>query len=85
MSWCCGSQETSTSLPPVKAETLAMTFSWLTMTPLGSLVEPEVYCRNSTSPGVSGTGAPPNSWAPSVANQGSSGRPASGQGCPPWR
>src|SRR5262249_39452049 len=47
MSWCCGSQLTKIS-PPPKACALAMTLAWLTMTPLGSLVEPEVYCRKNT-------------------------------------
>src|SRR6516165_8805975 len=80
MSWCCGSQLTSTS-SPAKADRLAMTFAWLTSTPFGSLVEPEGYCRKSTGPGVSATRAPSKSWVPSVANQGSAeGRTAYSQG-----
>ena len=55
MSWCCGSQLTASGRP-VRAELLAMTLAWLTITPLGSLVDPDVYCRKSTGPGVSATG-----------------------------
>ena len=85
MSWCCGSQLTATS-PPLKADALAMTLAWVTTTPLGSLVEPDVYCRKSTRPGVSAIGAPPKSRVASVATQGNSGsRSTSGQGSAPCR
>ena len=80
MSWCCGSQLTATGRP-VTAPALAMTLAWLTITPLGSLVDPEVYCRKSTRPGVSATGAPPKSRVPSVATQRQLRKPL---GVRPW-
>ncbi|MDC0685105.1 hypothetical protein POL72_45750 [Sorangium sp. wiwo2] len=60
MSWKSGSHPTpdepaSCSKPARMARSLAITFAWLTITPLGCPVEPDVYWRNaSVSPEMSG-------------------------------
>ena len=53
-SWYCGTQKTPrVSGPSPRSAAFAATsctrFPWLMMTPLGSAVEPEVYCRNAGS------------------------------------
>jgi len=52
MSWYCGSQDTTTVLPSACSSLIINVrlwarFSWEIITPLGSLVDPEVYCRNA--------------------------------------
>ncbi len=68
MSWNSGAQPTYVESASLRNATriisrLAITLAWLTITPLGSEVEPEVYCRNAVaaSGGSSGTnaGSPP--------------------------
>ncbi len=54
MSWYCGSQETFTVLWSAASslmisDRLCARFRWVIITPLGSEVEPEVYCRKATS------------------------------------
>jgi hypothetical protein len=51
MSWYCGSQETPIIVWSTALAQLWSTLAWLTMTPFGSLVDPDVYCKNRISPG----------------------------------
>src|SRR5512146_491355 len=56
MSWYMGSQNTPLSSDCIPkawwmARMLAMRFPWLTMTPLGRLVEPEVYWSMASASG----------------------------------
>ena len=77
ISWKCGSQPTAvlvSSSSRASAITAALwsRFAWVTTTPLGSLVEPDVYCRKAiVSPVSSGirqsSGSP--SGSASVATQ----------------
>jgi hypothetical protein len=53
MSWKCGNQPTTCVSSPIPsasaiAASLCSRFAWVTTTPLGALVEPDVYCRNAT-------------------------------------
>src|SRR6218665_2615783 len=80
MSWYWGSHETPETACSSRfkwsyamAWTLWMILEWLTMTPLGSLVEPEVYCKKRRGLGASATGAPPNPRVSSVVTQRSGG------------
>ncbi|MNQ96498.1 hypothetical protein D3C85_1121050 [compost metagenome] len=59
MSWYMGSQLTNTSCGPTfralpMARRLASRLAWLTITPLGWPVLPEVYCRKAMSSGCRG-------------------------------
>ena len=54
MSWYSGAQDMKRSPAPMSmrcwmAASLAMRLPWLTITPLGAEVEPEVYCRKAMS------------------------------------
>src|SRR3989339_1724696 len=53
MSWYCGSHETHVGEWSSVLHALWMTFRWLTIAPLGSLVEPDVYWRNRLESGSS--------------------------------
>ena len=78
MSWKCGNQPAPVSVESIAralaiAASLWSRFACVTTTPFGSLLEPEVYCRNATvSPRRSGirqlSGSA--SGSPSVATQG---------------
>ena len=53
MSWYCGSHDTTTvswpaASPVVMRSKLSVRFSFVMTTPLGSDVEPDVYCKNAT-------------------------------------
>ena len=67
MSWKCGSQPapiaaSSSSRASAITAQLCSRFAWVTMTPLGSLVEPDVYCRKAiVSPVSSGICQSPGS------------------------
>src|SRR6266536_945584 len=79
MSWYIGSQLNTTSSgrtpnPLSIADRLAARFAWLTMTPLGVPVDPDVYWRNARSRGSGPVAAA--SGSPSVAYTGT-GKPAS--------
>ncbi len=46
MSWYCGSQDTTMGLVwSMTSGAVSRMFSCVTITPLGAMVEPEVYCR----------------------------------------
>src|SRR5690242_498536 len=54
MSWKCGNQQTDRlsavcANPSSIDARLCSTFWWLTMTPFGFAVEPDVYCRYATA------------------------------------
>ncbi len=48
MSWYWGSQETPTGRWSTTASPLASRLACVTITPFGSLVDPEVYCRKAS-------------------------------------
>jgi hypothetical protein len=72
MSWYCGSQETTFKLlvyPKMETEfneikrIWAQRLAWVTITPLGKEVDPEVYCKKAKSSGA-GLGSTSSSvWA----------------------
>ncbi|MCY1560520.1 hypothetical protein D9M68_976600 [compost metagenome] len=52
MSWYSGNQLTQDSpglaaKPRLMLRSLASRLAWLTITPFGALVDPEVYCKNA--------------------------------------
>lgn len=69
MSWYCGSHESSTVARSTPSATmiqrmLCARFACVMRTPLGSAVEPLVYCRNATADGGGRSSVPAGALLP---------------------
>jgi len=83
MSWNCGSHETTTVSSPAASSAMisdrfAPRHACVTMTPLGALVEPDVYCRNDTdSLGLARPPASRRAASATTSHRSSFGHPSS--------